>query len=633
MKLSRCVLLLAAFAMPAFAATKGVNGPNGPVGTVPDDVSPALAAQTTAVTNDSDQTLHAMHDEMERARTRLSLPDADKPFFIQYRLLDLDVRTVTASYGALVSSSVSRTRFMSVDVRVGDYHLDSSNFLSEDGFQGFLGSTGEVGIDRDYNSLRQDLWLATDQAYKAAVTQMSLKQAFLRSLTKPPEIDDFSQSSPIIKIDPRVEADWTSRSWDDEARAASLALKDYPQLYGTRVTYYIVYATSYLMTSEGTTLRASHSLASIEAALDTEAEDGLPLHDFYAVYSAQPGGLPDAAAVSKSLTQAATDLLVFRSSPLAPDYTGPVLFDAPAAASVLAQVLEPSLSGARPPLSATQEYDSFMERVGGRNEWSGHVGTRVLPSTVTLIDDPTAADFQGQPLVGGYDIDDEGVKSQKVTIVENGILKNMLMSRRPGPDFQISNGHARSAVLTDPRPLSTNLFFQSSDALSPDDLRKKFLASCKDDGQQWCIEVKRMDNPALAALRQQDFGDFMSQLGGDIASGARMPLALYRVYVSDGHEEPVREGVIEGLTLRSLRNILGIGNDPAVFPFMQNPTDGLAGTALGAFGSAQGGIPSTVVAPSLLLDEVEIRGFHGEPRRLPLVPAPPLKLGTGDQGN
>ena len=113
---------------------------------------------------------------------------------------------------------------MSVDVRVGDYHLDSSNFISEDGFQGFLGSTGQVGIDRDYNSLRQDLWLATDQAYKAAVTQMSLKQAFLRSLTKPPEIDDFSQAAPLVKVDPRVEPDWTSRNWDDEARAASAAL-------------------------------------------------------------------------------------------------------------------------------------------------------------------------------------------------------------------------------------------------------------------------------------------------------------------------------------------------------------------------------------------------------------------------
>jgi hypothetical protein len=182
---------------------------------------------------------------------------------------------------------------MSIDVRVGDYHLDSSNFVSEDGFQGFLGTTGEVGIDRDYNSLRQDLWLSTDQAYKQAVTQMSLKQSFLRSLTKPPEIDDFSQTTPIVKIDPRVEPDWTTRNWEEESRQASAALLKFPQLNATRVNYYLVYFTYYLMNTEGTTIRTSHHLAAIEAAIDTTAGDGMSLHNFYAIYVAKPGDLPD----------------------------------------------------------------------------------------------------------------------------------------------------------------------------------------------------------------------------------------------------------------------------------------------------------------------------------------------------
>ena len=586
--------------------------------------APIAAAQAPVPPGDTDQTLRAMHDEMERARTRLTLTGVGKPFYIEYRLLDLDLRSVTASFGALDSSSVSRTRFMSVNVRVGDYHLDSSNFISEDGFQGFLGSTGEVGIDRDYNSLRQDLWLATDQAYKAAVTQMSLKQAFLRSLTKPPEIDDFSQSQPLVKVDPRIEPDWTSRNWDEEARAASAALKDFPQLYGTRVNYYLVYATSYEMTSEGTTIRETRHLAGVEAGLDTEADDGMELHNFYATYASLPAGLPDAAAVAKALTTAAEDLMTLRSSSLVPDYTGPVLFDAPAAASTLSQVLEPSLSGARPPLSMTQDFDAFIERFGGRSEWTGRVNTRVLPASVSVVDDPTLQEYEGQPLLGGYDVDDEGVKAGRVSIVENGILKDLLMSRRPGPDFSYSNGHARSALLSDPHPLSSNLLFQSSDAMKPADLRKKFLDACRADGHEWCLEVKRMDNPALSSVRQEDFSEFIGAIGGEIASGARVPLFVYRVYVDDGREEPVRGGVLEGLTLRSLRNILAIGDDPVVYTFMQNPAEGLAGTALGAFGSVQGGIPSTVIAPSLVLDDVEIRGFHGEPRRLPLVPAPPL---------
>jgi TldD protein len=589
--------------------------------------TPAMPQAAPLPAGDNDQTLRAMHDELERSRTRLQLPGVDKPFYIEYRLLDVDVRSVTASFGSILGSDTSRSRFMSVDVRVGDYHLDSSNFVSEDGFRGFLGSTGQVGIDRDYNSLRQDLWLATDQAYKGAVTQMSLKQAFLRSLTKPPEIDDFSEipKPAIVKVDPRIEPDWTSRNWENEARTASAVLKNFEQIDGTRVNYYLIYVTSYLMTSEGTTIRESRSIAGIEAALDTHAEDGMELHNYYAAYGAKPADLPDAATVGKGLAQAGTQLMELRASPLVPDFTGPVLFDSPAAASVLAQVLPPSLSGARPPLSMAPAFDQTMERMGAVSEWTGRVGARVFPTSITLMDDPTAKDFNGQPLLGGYDVDDEGVNSQRVTIVDHGILRDLLMSRRPGPDFEPSNGHARSADLADPKPLSSNLMLQSADPLKPDDMKKKFLDACKDDGHQWCLEVKRMDNPALSSVEQEDFSDFIGGVAGGIASGLRVPLLVYRVYVADGREELVRGGLIEGLTLRSLRNMTAAGDDASVFTYMQNSEGGFAGTGLGAFGSVQGGIPSTIVVPSLLLDEVEVRGFHGEPRRLPLVPAPPLK--------
>jgi TldD protein len=605
--------LLASFAMLFAAAPAGAK-----------QVPTRTAVQASPVSGENDQTIRALKDEMDRSRTRLALPGVDKPFFIEYRLLDVDVRSVTASFGSLLASNTARSRFMSVDVRVGDHHLDSSNFISEDGFQGFLGSTGQVGIDRDYGSLRQDLWLATDQAYKAAVTQMSLKQAFLRSLTKPPEIDDFSQQPPVVKVEPRIEPDWTPRNWEEEARKASGTLKQFPELYGTRVNYYLVYVTSYLITSEGTTIRTSHSLAGVEAALDTQADDGMPLHSFYAAYGVHPADLPDAAGVSKGLAQAGAQIKELRASPLVPDYTGPVLFDAPAAASTLAQVLEPSLSGARPPLSMTQQFEALIERFGGRSEWTGRIGTRVLPASVALVDDPTLKEFQGQPLLANYDVDDEGVKGQRVTLVENGILRNLLMSRRPGPDFESSNGHGRSADLSETRPLSSNLLFQASDALKPADLRKKFIDACRNDGHAWCLEVKQMDNPALSSVRQEDFSDFIGGVAGGIASGERIPLIVYRVYVADGREEMVRGGVIEGLTLRSMRNMLGIGDDAQVYTYMQNAVDGFSGTALGAFGSAQGGIPSTVIAPSLLLDEIEVRGFHGEPRRVPPVPAPPI---------
>jgi predicted Zn-dependent protease len=574
---------------------------------------------------DSDHTLEAMRDELKRSRDRLQIQGLERPYFIEYRLLDLDVRTISASFGALLSSNTSRNRFMSVGVRVGSYKLDSSNFVTDESFRGFIGSTGQVGIDRDYDSLRQDLWLATDQAYKEALDALSRKRGFLRSLARPSDIDDFSQEKPTVLVTPRVEPDWTSRNWEDEAKAVTAVLRGYPELYSSRVTYHLIYATAYLMSTEGTEIRVSRSLAAIEASVETQSDDGMPLHDFYSAYAWRPADLPSSETVRKEIERVGKELTALRAAPPAPDYLGPVLFEAPAAGSLLAQMLGPSLSGARPPLSMLPMFDQLMERMGGRSEWTGRIGTRVLPPGVTLVDDPTAKEFRGQPLMGNYDVDEDGVKGARVVLVENGMLHDLLMSRRPGPDFDHSNGHGRSAFLGDPRPAMSNLFLVSSATQNRAELRKRFFDKCREEGRQWCLVVRQMDNPALGIHHQEDLQETIGGMVAGAGSGDRLPLLVYRVNVADGREELIRGARLMGVNLRTLRNLSGIGNDPTLFSFMQSQAAGYAGTALAAFGTASGGVPSAVVVPSLLFEEVEARGARGEPRRLPLVPPPPLK--------
>ncbi|HKS80856.1 MAG TPA: metallopeptidase TldD-related protein, partial [Candidatus Acidoferrales bacterium] len=417
---------------------------------------------------------------------------------------------------------------------------------------------------------------------------------------------------------------WTSRNWEDEARESSKVLRGFPDLYSTRVHYYLVYTTYYLLTSEGTKLRISHGVTGVEASMNTQAVDGMPLHNYFSAYAAAPVALPRPTDVSKGLIKSAQQLEALRTAPNVEDYEGPILFDQPAAASLLAQALEPSLSGARPPLSSVPQYDQMVQQAGGHSEWTGRINSRVLPLDVSLIDDPSAKDFQGQPLLGGYSIDAEGVRAQRVSIVENGILKNLLMSRRPGPDFVLSNGHARSALLSRPEPMPSNLFFQASNTLSAADLRKKFLDLCRSDGQKFCLEVKRMDNPALASESQSDFSEIVSSISDGLAGGDRLPLLVYRVDPNDGHEELVRGARIKSLSVHNLRTIAGIGNDFAAVNYMQEASGGASNTALDAFGSANGGIPTSIIAPSLLLEDVEVRGYHGEPRRLPLLPIPAL---------
>ena len=625
MKISICNLSLA-FAVGAALFLMSA----GPAGAAPPKHPAATLAQPQqAPATDSDHTLQAMQDELDRARTRLELtiPGTNqpaRPYFIQYRVLDLDVRTIVAEFGALVSSTGGRNRIMSVDVRVGDDNLDSSNFITDEGFSGFLGSTGTVGIDRDYDSLRQDLWLATDQSFKAAVENFSKKQAFMSRLAKAPSIPDFSTATPMVLIDPLTDPDWTTRNWEQEARTVSAALRQFPQLYSSRVTYHLIYTTSYLLNTDGSKIRANRSLAAIEASLETESDDGMALHNFYAVYRHRPDQLPAADAVRKDLEKAGEQLITLRVSPPAADYDGPVLFEAPAAGSLLAQMLGPSLSGARGPLAMQSAFDQLMDRLGGRSEWTGKLGSRVLPGPVSLLDDPTAKQFQGRDLLGTYDVDQEGVKAQRVEVVNSGLLLNFLMSRRPGPDLDHSNGHGRAAYLGDPRPMASNLFFSSLDGISPDALKKKFMDECKQNGNKWCLIVRAMDNPVLGVREQEDLSDIVMGAASGAATGDRLPLLVYRVDVADGRESLIRGARLTGLTLRAVRNIAAIGNDQTAFDFMQSQQAGFAGTALAAFGSADSGVPSTVIAPSLLLDDVEVHGARGEPERLPLVPPPPI---------
>ena len=590
----------------------------------------ALATRSVAqAPADNDHTLQAMRDEMARAKSRLEIkfPGTNapvRPYYIEYRLLDLDVREVVAEFGALMTTSHTRNRFMDVSARVGDYKQDSSNFISDDGFRGFIGSTGSVGIDRDYDSLRQDLWIATDQAFKEAVETYSRKQAYLTSLARPSDIDDFSKVSPVKKIEPLLTPDWSNRNWEQEARETSAALRAFPEIQDSRVTYYLVYATEYLLTSEGTEIRANRSFAAIEAGMSTLAHDGMALNNFYASYAPEPAALPGADAVKKALNVKGSELMAMRASPPAQDYTGPVLFDARAAAPLVAQVLGPALNGARPPVAFQPVMEQFLNNIGGKSDWVTRTGTRVLPTSVSVVDDPGAKEFQGKALIGGYTVDEEGVAAERVTAVESGILKELLMSRRPGPDSTQSNGHGRSAFLNDAKPTMSNLFFTSSETVSPADLKKKFLDICRANKQEYCLEVKEMDNPAISLLHQEDLSELLASYGGGAGSGDRLPLLVYRVYPADGHEEIVRGARITGLTTRALRNVTAVGSEPFVYNYMQTQTAALAGTALGAFGSAQSGLPASVVAPSLLFEELDVRGARGEPKRLPLLPAPPM---------
>src|SRR5258708_23118885 len=162
-------------------------------------IAPVRAASAAQAPQDNDQTLRAMRDEMAGSKTRLELkiPGTEqpvRPYYVEYRLLDLDVREIVAEFGTLLTTTRGRNRFMNVEARVGNYKLDSSNFIGDEGFRGFIGSQGSVGIDHHYDSRRPDLWIATDHAFKKAVETQSPEQTYPTRLARESNIADFSKA-------------------------------------------------------------------------------------------------------------------------------------------------------------------------------------------------------------------------------------------------------------------------------------------------------------------------------------------------------------------------------------------------------------------------------------------------------
>ena len=204
----------------------------------------------------------------------------------------------------------------------------------------------------------------------------------------------------------------------------------------------------------------------------------------------------------------------------------------------------------------------------------------MLPAFVTVVDDPTLADFQKRSTVGSYLVDSEGVKAQPVTVVEKGMLTNYLIGRQPIRDFTSSNGHGRAAPGSFPNPSLGVLLLKSSEAQSPAALKERIVQMVKEQGKPYAYRVETM--------------------------GGNAPRLLYRVYASDGHEELVRGAVFSELDVRALRSdLIAAGDDPLI-------------------SNRAGGPPSTIISPSLLFDELEVKRADTGKDKLPDYPAPPL---------
>lgn len=544
----------------------------------------------------------AMEDELARSMKDLRLGNEPRPYFLAYAITDLLAAQASATFGAPVGIARVRFRSLRTDVRVGDPSFDNSN--SEGGF----GRAEQLPTEDDYAALRREIWQATDTQYKAAVEALARKRAAAQGQAKGEEdaVPDFSSEKPTTTVVPA--AGPAAATPDPEAlrevvTRLSAVFRDFPQIHASRVDAGWTVSRRRLLSSEGTWADESQATVRLAVIAETQAGDGMPLRDFVTFAASEPEALLAVGDLEKATRRMAAELTALRTAPLAENGSATVLFDGPAAPQLVRGLLADQLPGTPPPRTAG------LEGAADRTEWSSKIGQKVAAATLSIVDDPTAAagGTGGKtPLWGAYRADDEGVPARKVTLVEKGRLRALLMTRTPSKEIGHSNGHARATAFGPPTARPGNLIVRAEGGLGRAALLKKLESTARAGGNTAYV-VSLIDDGSVTPIAMDDaFGGFRFNSGRGGPAAVR-PLRAARV--RDGKLELVRGLTLEGLQPRSFKDVVAAGRDATVLSLHEPPAGAI-------------GIPTSIVAPPLVVDDVDVKKSTGKNRRPPLYGHP-----------
>ncbi len=549
----------------------------------------ALASPSSSVL------VQAAEAELARA-TDLRLPDSPPPYLLSYELLDGQVASVEASFGALTSTDQGPYRVLRVEVRVGDYALDNGNF--EGSFGERSGTTQRLLPDEDdVLALRREIWLATDEAYKGATEQLSGKLAAREGSTR-------SFGPDLYRVEPLVTepVEWgevPAEPLEELVRELSGRLVGRGLEEG-RASARAWQGARLLISSEGHRAWIPTGYAVVRVEAVTRAEDGARLRDVRSWVVRDAASLPEREQMGAEVDAMVDWLVGLQTAPVEGDYLGPVLFEGPAALELFRQLLAAEISGT-PPMELPPE------DVGeGGQVPTARIGRRLLPLGWSVVDDPARAEEEG--LAGGYTVDFEGVPAQRVELVEDGVVRRLLMSRVPRQGMEGSTGHGRSLGSNRREAMPAAVRIEPARPKGEGRLQKKGLRLARPTLQPYLLVVEEMEPPAVSE-------DFQVAFSGEgPLPGLTRPTRAWRLY-PDGRREPVRGLSFVGVDRRVLRDIVLAGRTEDPVGVM----DAAPGSQRFGIGTL-GGLPASWAVPAVLIGELELSGSPGREQRVLKMP-------------
>jgi TldD protein len=548
--------------------------------------SPSMGLDAAAQTPRQHALLDILKAELSRNVDVLK-QQAVPAYYAAYTLHDTRTTQILASFGAIDRSDENRQRFATVEVRVGDYELDNTHPMRGDArAQSPRLAQVSLPLTDEEKPLRLALWRATDRSYKQASEALTRVRTNVAAKVQDENpAPDFSREGAEQHVSGTVSYSFDTRAWEARLRRVSAIFGEDPLVLRSQVSLTVEADNRYYVNSEGSQIVTGSVGGRIFIQGVTKAEDGMELPLYTSYFATSPDDLPGEDRLVAEARAMVGLLGRLRSAPLVEPFSGPAILSGRAAGVFFHEIFGHRVEGNR------------QRNTDDGQTFSGRVGVAVLPAFLSVTFDPTVKKAGNIELMGHYLYDDQGVKAQRVTVVDKGVLKTFLLDRAPLKSFPKSNGHGRAEAGFLPVSRQSNLQVESSKSVSRDQL----MAQLRD-------EARRQGKP-FGLLFDNIEGGFTTTGRGSPNAFNVLPNVVYRIYTDGRDPELVRGVDLIGTPLAAFGKIIATDDQVDVFN--------------GVCGAESGGVPVSASSPALLVSEVEVQKKIQSQETRPILSAPP----------
>jgi len=509
-------------------------------------------------------------------------------YYIAYRVDDIKNYNVTAQFGALVNSAGSYSRILTITIRVGSPQLDNFHSIRDVNMNSSMITRIEIPIEESEDAIKNIVWKATNTAYQDAVTKFSKVKANISiKVAEEDKSPDFSQNTPNVYEDKPLNFEslmFNKKEWENRVKKySSVFLKDAAIFYGvSNISFQVT--RKYFVSSEGDKVVQNSSACNVTIQGVIKAKDGMELPLYKTFFAYRPERLPADNEMQKSAETVVANLTILKNAPVANPFSGPALLSPEAAGVFFHEIFGHRVEGQR--MKSENDAQTFKKKVG----------ELVLPKSLNVYSNPLLKSYNGIDLNGYYLYDDQASKAENVGVVENGILKNFLMSRTPINGFAKTNGHARAEMGMQAESRQSNLIIETTDPKSTKELRAELIRLAKEQKAEY------------GYLFQEVTGGFTTTGRYNPNSFNVTPTLVYRIYVDGRPDEIVRGVNLIGTPLSMFAQIDMAGSEKGVFN--------------GTCGAESGAVPVSCCSPMVLVKIVETQKNSKSQERSYILPRP-----------